>query len=166
MRPAPPRAANPHYQDPRAYMARGFFGADGQPRRALHGELAMAMGRELLIRAVPLEVVGAIAQAVARLAASPAPLDARRAWLLERSRDPRLQRHACLVRLLQAGAGAVRKPEDLAAFARHVLRVHQLAAFERALGRAIDLEQAEARRRDGRARHVKASRQKRGGQGS
>jgi hypothetical protein len=161
MRPSPRRAPNPDYQDPRLYLRRGFFGADGQPRGELHTTLAMAMGRELLIRAVPLETIGGVAQAVTRLAASSTPLDQQRAWLLERTRDPALQRHPCLVRLLQAGAGAVKQREDVAAFARHLARVHQLAAFERALGRAIELEQAASRLRDTRAGHVRTSRRKR-----
>jgi hypothetical protein len=161
MRPSPRRAPNPDYQDPRTYLARGFFGPDGQPRQALHTTLAMAMGRELLIRSVPLETLGGLVQAVTRLAASPGPLEQCRAWLLARTREPGLQRHACLVRLLQAGAGAIKQQEDLAAFARHLKRVHQLAAFERALGRAIEMEQAAARQRDTRAGHVRSSRRKR-----
>jgi hypothetical protein len=142
-------------------MARGFFGPDGQPRQALDTTLAMAMGRELLIRAVPLETLGALVQAVMRLAASPGPAEQGRAWLLARTREPGLQRHACLVRLLQAGAGAIKQREDLAAFARHLTRVYQLAAFERALGRAIELEKAAARLRDTRAGQVRSSRRKR-----
>ncbi|MEB3328946.1 MAG: hypothetical protein VKQ33_06910 [Candidatus Sericytochromatia bacterium] len=158
MRPSPRRAPNPDYQDPRAYLAEGFFRPDGHPRPALHTTLAMAMGRELLLRAVPLETLGAVVQAFTGLAASGQPVEQARAWLLERTRDPGLQRHRCLVRLLQAGAGALRQQEDLPALARHLTRVHQLAAFERALGRAIDLEQAAAALRGTRARQVRASR--------
>ncbi len=164
MRPSPRRAPNPDYRDPRDYLRAGFFAADGKTiRPELLAERAAAMGRELLIRAVPLELVGAIARTLDTLARSPKPLEERRAWLIARAQgqDPTLKRHPTLVRLLQAGAAAVRRPDDLAALATHLKRVHQLAAFERVLGRAIALEQAAAEARAARADRMRAHKRRR-----
>ena len=163
MRPSPGRAPNPDYKDPREYLRAGFFTPDGKAvRPELLAERAAAMGRELLIRAVPLELVGAIARSLDLLAKADKPFEERRAWLLARGLDSSLRRHPTLVRLLQAGAGAVRRPADLGAFATHLKRVHQLAAFERVLGRAIALEQAAAEARAARAGGVRAYKRRRG----
>ena len=163
MRPAPRRAPNPDYRDPRDYLRAGFFAADGKTIRAeLLAERAAAMGRELLIRAVPLELVGAIARSLEGLARAARPFEERRGWLIARGLDPSLKRHPTLVRLLQAGASAVRRPDDLGALATHLKRVHQLAAFERVLGRANALEQAAAEARAARAGVVRAHK-RRGG---
>lgn len=155
MRPSSPRAPNPDFQDPRTYMGRGLTGPDGTPRPEVLGLRAVAMGRELLIRAVPLELVAAEVEAVRRLGASRLPVDQQRRRLLERSREPHLQRYPLLVRLLQAAASAIRSEADFSAFVRHVARVLQLATFERVLGRAIDLEQAAAQLRARRAGSVR-----------
>lgn len=159
MRPSPRRAPNPDYRDPRDYLRAGFFAADGKTVRSeLTAERAAAMGRELLMRAVPLELLATIARNLDLLAKSPKPFEERRAWLVARAtgQDPAIKRHPALVRLMQAGAAAVRRPDDLAAFATHVKRVHQLAAFERVLGRAIALERAAAEARAERAGRVRA----------
>jgi hypothetical protein len=103
-----------------------------------------------------------VARKVAALAQGAQPLEDRRAWLAARAADPALRRHPTLVRLLQAAAEAIGRPEDLAAFATHLRRVHQLAAFERALGRAIVLEQAAAEARAARGARVRAHK-RRGG---
>lgn len=158
MRPSPRRAPNPDYRDPREYLRAGFFAADGKTiRPELLAERAAAMGRELLMHAVPLELLAMIARNLELLARSPKPLEERRAWLVARAtgQDPVVKRHPTLVRLLQAGAAAVRRPDDLVALATHVKRVHQLAAFERVLGRAIALEQAAAEARVSRAGRVR-----------
>lgn len=163
MRPSPGRAPNPDFKDPREYLRGGFFLADGKTiRPALHAELAMAMGRELLIRAVPLELVQAIARALDGLARSPQGLEEKRAWLLARLADPSMRRHPTLVRLMQAGVGAIRRQADLAAFARHLARVHQLAMFERVLGKASDLERQAAAAREARGARLRANKRRRG----
>ena len=163
MRPSPTRAPNPDYKDPRDYLRAGFFLPDGRTiRPALTSDLAMAMGRELLIRAVPLELVQAIARALDGLARSPKPLEERRAWLLARLADHSMRRHPTLVRLLQAGVGAIRRQADLEAFAAHVARVHQLAMFERVLGKAIDLERAAADARRARGARLRTHKRRQG----
>lgn len=163
MRPSGRRAPNPDYRDPRDYLRAGYFAADGKTiRPELLAERAAAMGRELLIRSVPLELVAAIARTLDTLARAPKPLEERRAWLIARTQgqDPALRRHPTLVRLLQAGLAAVRRPADLVALATHLKRVHQLAAFERVLGRAIALEQAAAEARAARAGRVRADKRR------
>lgn len=163
MRPAPGRAPNPDYQDPRDYLRGGFFAPDGTTiKPSLLAERAAAMGREFLIRAVPLELVQAIAKALDALAQSPKPLEERRAWLLARIADPTMRRHPTLVRLLQAGAGAIQRTADLEAFSKHVQRVHQLAMFERVLGRANALEQAAAAERHARNARLRALKRRQG----
>lgn len=157
MRPPAPRAPNPDYQDPRHYLSSGFFEREGQTMRPdLLSLRAMAMGRELLMRAVPLEVVGELAKEVQAASETPGQFGIHRTRLLDLLQRPDHQRHPCLLRLLQAGLSATREARDLKAFARHLQRVHQLAAFERALGRAIDLERAAATKRMARHAPIRA----------
>lgn len=154
MRPPALRAPNPDYRDPRQYLSQGWFEGDGKTLRAeLLTVRAMAMGRELLMRAVPLEVLGGVAREVQAASESTERFEKTRARLFELLQRPALQRYPCLLRLLQACVSATREDRDLPAFARHLQRVHQLAAFERVLGRAIDLERAADAQR--MARHAR-----------
>jgi hypothetical protein len=137
------RAPNPDYRDPREYLRNGFFQSGTHTiRPELLSTLAMAMGRELLGRRVPLELLQTLSAETDALARDPKPFEIRKFKFLDVLQRPELKRHPCLLRLLQAGCGAMRHEHDINAFATHLKRIHQLAAFERVLGRAIELERA------------------------
>ena len=147
-KPPPRRTPNPGYRDPREYLKGGFFAPGStEVRPELMTDRAASMGRELLIEAVPLEVVTAAfkeLEALRRLSGD--WMEARRR-LSEWAARPGYQRYPLLAQLLNTGVGLVRKPEDLNAFALHLRRILTLATFERALALANSVELDRAHRR-------------------
>ena len=129
-------------------LAGGFYVADGRTiRPALLAEAAVAMGRELLIRGVPIEQLKAAYEAIQAIAAAPAPQQAKELQALV-SR-PSLRRYALLAEWLGEGVRHVRRPEDARALALHVRRVLILASFERTLARANAADLARSERAAG-----------------
>ncbi|MEB3197201.1 MAG: hypothetical protein VKP62_08355 [Candidatus Sericytochromatia bacterium] len=156
MRPPSPRAPNPDYVPPAQYLKAGYFLKDGRTIRPdLLGKRAAAMGRELLMAAVPLETMERVARELQALLAREADYDARRRGLLALMQAPGLRRFPLLVRLLQVGTSMATGNAEVAALARHLLRVYQLAAFERVLSRMTAFEADVRRLRDARKRAVR-----------
>lgn len=147
MRQPPRRAANPGFREPCLYLQAGLLlPGTSELRPELTSEIAAAMGRECLIRSIPLARLEALARELAAI--DPAggwPFQ--REQLAEVASRPLYQRQDLLAQLLAAGVSAIRQPADLVAFTRHVQRILTLATFSRVLGQASALESLAAQAR-------------------
>lgn len=134
---------NPDFLPPAEYLKAGFYAEPGVIRPELLAERAIAFARACLIAGVAPASLARLNQELAVMTRLGDAWPQRRVRFTEWASKGARSQPPLLAQLLGAAATAVKKPEDLAAFAAHARRIQVLMAFEATLGGANAIAEPE-----------------------